>query len=190
MDSPQGVALLAVDAQSAFFRAMVSPDVFLRRCRLAVSAAKALGLPILFTEQVPAKLGPTDADLLLDAGPDATVLPKSEFSAFGAQGLEAKLQELGVEHLLLIGLEGPVCVHQTALDAVRRGLGVTVLADAVTARRPEDQAVCFEALRAAGVSVLPVETVFYSLLRGAGHPAFRDFTELVKTFGQARSTGS
>ena len=154
MDSPQGLALLAVDVQPVFFRAMDSPEVFLRRCRLAVSAARLLGLPTLFTEQAPAKLGPTHPDLLL------------------------------------LGLEGPVCVHQTAIEAVRRGLGVTVLADAVTSRRPGDQAVCFEALRQADVSVLPVETVFYSLLRGADHPAFKDFTELVKAGGQVRSTVS
>ena len=46
------------------------------------------------------------------------------------------------------------------------------------------------ARRAAGVAVLPVETVFYSALRGADHPAFREFTDLVKRFGQVRSTGS
>lgn len=190
MDSPRGLALLAVDVQPVFFRAVDSPERFLRRCRLAVSAARLLGLPTLFTEQVPAKLGPTHPDLLLDAGGSAGVLPKSDFSAFGAAGFEARLQELSVEHLLLMGLEGPVCVHQSAVEAVRRGLGVTVLADAVTSRRPEDQAVCFDALRQAGVSVLPVETVFYSLLRGADHPAFRGFTDLVKAFAQVRSTGS
>lgn len=190
MDSPQGLALLAVDVQPVFFRAVDSPEVFLRRCRLAVSAARLLGLPTLFTEQAPAKLGPTHPDLLLDAGRPAGIFPKSEFSAFGAAGFEERLRELSIEHLLLLGLEGPVCVHQTAIEAVRRGLGVTVLADAVTSRRPEDQAVCFDALRTAGVSVLPVETVFYSLLRGADHPAFKDFTELVKSAGQVRSTAS
>lgn len=190
MDSPQGLALLAVDVQPVLLGAMDSPEAFLRRCRLAVSAARLIGLPTLFTEQAPAKLGPTHPDLLLDAGPATSVFPKSAFSAFGARGLEERLQELAVEHLLVIGLEGPVCVHQSALEASRRGLGVTVLSDAVTARRPEDRAVCFEALRQAGVSVLPVETVLYSLLRGADHPAFREFTALVKDFGQVRSTGS
>ncbi len=181
--------MLAVDAQPAFLPSMTAPEAFLSRCRLAASAARLLGLPVFFTEQVPLKLGPTHPDLLLEAGTPAGTFAKSAFSAFGAEGLAAALEGAAVEHLLILGLEGPVCVHQSALDAVRAGLGVTVLSDAVTSRRPEDQSVCFDALRAAGVSVLPVETVFYSLLRGADHPAFRAYTDLVKRFGQVRSTG-
>lgn len=190
MSSSDGLALLAVDVQPTFFQAMTAPEAFLGRCRLAVSAARLLSLPVLFTEQVPAKLGPTHPDLLLDAGASVERFPKSSFSAFGAEGLADRLAGASVEHLLVLGLEGPVCVHQTALEALRLGLGVTVLADAVTSRRAADQDVCFAALRAAGVAVLPVETVFYSALRGADHPAFREFTDLVKRFGQVRSTGS
>jgi nicotinamidase-related amidase len=180
MIKPEGLALLVVDVQPAFLGALASPDAFVRRCRLAVSAARQLGVPVLFTEQAPGKLGATHPDLLLDAGPGAGGLAKTAFSAFGAEGLEDRLSGLEAGHLLVIGLEGPVCVHQTVLDGLRRGMGVTVLCDAVTARRPEDQAASLRALSAAGASVLPVETVFYSLLGGSEHPAFRAFTELVK----------
>jgi hypothetical protein len=58
-----------------------------------------------------------------------------------------------------------------------------VLSDAVGARRSEDAATCLAALRQAGAHVLPSETVFYSLLRDATHPFFKNYTKLVKSHG-------
>jgi isochorismate hydrolase len=71
-------------------------------------------------------------------------------------------------------------VHQTAVAALRADFGVTLLADAITERRPEDGAVSLAALRHGGATILPVETVFYALLGDAADPRFRAFTELVK----------
>ncbi|NBR32952.1 MAG: isochorismatase family protein, partial [Sphingomonadaceae bacterium] len=87
-ESPSGAAaLLVVDVQPTFLRVMPAGDACLRRCRLAVGAARLLGLPVFFTEQVPAKLGPTHPDLLRAAGEGTPVFGKTAFSAFGAPGL-------------------------------------------------------------------------------------------------------
>jgi nicotinamidase-related amidase len=175
-----GVALLVVDVQPNFLKAMPDGEACLRRCLLAASAAKLLGVPVLFTEQVPAKLGPTHPDLLLAAGEGRAVFGKTAFSAFGAPGLTEAFGKAEVSQLLICGLEIPVCVYQTAMDALREGLGVTILSDTVTGRRSADGLACLEALRAAGAHVLPTETVFYAMLGDATHPQFRAFTELVK----------
>lgn len=173
-------ALLLVDLQPSLVAAVRDGASVLARARLAAAGAALLGIPVLLTEQAPDKLGPTDASLLAAAGPAARVHPKLAFSALAAPGLPEALRAAGADHLLLAGLEGPVCVHQTAVHALAEGLGVTVLADAVGARRPDDQALCLAALARAGAHVLPVETVLYSLLAGADHPSFRALTRLVK----------
>jgi hypothetical protein len=41
--------------------------------------------------------------------------------------------------------------------------------------------VCLDALARAGAHVLPVESVFYALLRDVKHPFFKPYTELVKS---------
>lgn len=174
-------ALLVIDAQPPFLAAVCEGDAVLRRCRLAVGAARLLDLRVLFTEQIPAKLGGTDSGLITAGGDGALVFPKDAFSALEAPGMLAALRDLGADHLLLTGVEGPICVYQTAVHAMAEGLGVTLLTDAVGARRPADQAVVLQALRHAGAHVLPVETVFYALLGGAGHPHFKAFTALVKS---------
>lgn len=172
--------LLLIDLQAPFLGAVADGPAVLARARLAAASSALLGIPILLTEQAPHKLGPTDPSLLAAAGSSARAFPKSSFSSLGAPGLLGQLRDLGADHLLLAGVEGPVCVHQTAVQAMAEGLGVTLLADAIGSRRPGDQRACLDALARAGAHVLPVETVFYALLGGADHPAFRDFTRLVK----------
>ncbi|MFM8333996.1 MAG: isochorismatase family protein [Opitutaceae bacterium] len=176
--------LLAVDLQPAFLDAIPGGARALRRAAFAVAAAQGLGLPIAFTEQVPAKLGPT-APALLALAPGAPVFAKEAFSALADDAIRtALLEKRQTDHLLLCGIETPICIHQTALDARRAGLEVTLLSDAIGARRADDAEACLTALRAAGVHVIPSETVFYSLLGSARHPFFRDFTRLVKTHAE------
>jgi nicotinamidase-related amidase len=178
-----GALLLCLDLQPVFLRAVADGGQVLRRCQFAVASARLLGIPVAFTEQVPAKLGATDPSLLalLDA---PEVHAKDAFSALadGSPSREALLAGRRVKHLLLCGVETPVCAYQTAVDALQAGLPVTVLADCLGARRPDDARACLDALARAGAHVLPAETVFYSILGSAGHPSFRAYTELVKNY--------
>jgi nicotinamidase-related amidase len=177
-NTADGALLLCLDMQPVFLRAVADGGKVLRRCQFAVASARALGVRVAFTEQVPQKLGATDPALLgLAEAPE--VHPKNTFSAL-ATG--SQIAAGGVKHLLLCGVETPICVYQTAVDALRAGLEVTVLQDCVGARREADAGTCLEALARAGAYVLPSETVFYSILGAATHPSFRAYTELVKEY--------
>ena len=176
-----GATLLVVDAQSSLLGAL--PAAAARsvqaRAGLAIAAAAGLGIQVIFSEQAPAKLGGT-APALRKLAPDAPALAKTTFSAIADDAILDALRASSTEHLLLVGLETPICIYQTALGALAEGFQVTVLSDAVAARHSADHAACLAALRHAGVHVLPVETVFYALLHDAGHPFFKTFTSLVK----------
>lgn len=171
--------LLCLDAQPIFLKAMADPATLQRRCAFAVQAAAGLGVDVMFTEQVPQKLGGTAPELLA-AVPQAAVFGKNTFSAFGEIPVREAIQSRKIEHLLICGLETPVCVYQTTLDALAAGLQVTLLSDCLGARRIDDARVCLEALTRAGAHVLPSETVFYALLHDVTHPFFKAYTQLVK----------
>jgi nicotinamidase-related amidase len=174
--------LLVVDMQPAFFPVLAGADQAVKRCALALETARGLGLGLGFTEQVPAKLGPTAPELLAAAA-GSPVWGKTAFSALGDAAVRAALRDRGVRRLLLAGIETPVCIYQTAADALGAGLEVTVLADALAARRPDDARHVLAELARRGARVLPVETVFYRMLRDATHPFFREYTKLVKKYG-------
>ena len=178
---PPGLVLLIIDAQDVFLRALPAGGTPLaRRCAFAAAAARLLNIPVALTEQVPAKLGATNAGVREAAGADAPVFAKSAFSAFAAEALGEWLREHGATHLLIAGLETPICVYLTVLDALAADYEVTVLTDATGGRRPEDFPPIWRLMESAGVRLLPSETVFYSILRDARHARFRDFTALVK----------
>jgi nicotinamidase-related amidase len=182
-DAPPGLALLLVDLQDAFLRALpAGGDSLARRCSFAAAAASLLGIPTAFTEQAPAKLGPTNPAIRAAANPDAPAFAKTAFSAFGADALDPWLRSHDISHLLIAGLETPICIYLTALDALAADFEVTVLADATGGRRTEDFPLIFRQLESAGARLLPSETVFYSILRDAAHPRFRTFTTLVKQY--------
>ena len=180
-DPPVEGFLLCVDMQPVFLAAIPERQRVNWRCSFALEAAAGTGLPVLFTEQVPDKLGGTAPDLLaLSKNPEA--MGKDAFSAFGNDKITARLRASGAKQLFICGIETPVCVYQTARDALKAGYHVTVLADCVGARRAADAAAVLAQLVATGCTVLPSETVFYALLKNARHPFFRDYTALVKKY--------
>jgi nicotinamidase-related amidase len=182
MTKSAATLLLCIDLQPAFLAAIPESQRVHWRCSFALEAAKGLSLPVLFTEQVPAKLGHT-ADDLLELADQPVALGKDAFSALGDQAIAAHLKAAGSKHLLICGIETPVCVYQTAVDARKAGYEVTLLTDCLGARRATDAAAVLAHLAQTGCSVLPAESVFYALLRDAQHPFFRDFTKLVKKYG-------
>jgi nicotinamidase-related amidase len=175
--------LVCVDMQPVFVRAIADGPRVQRRCEFALAAAQGLGLPVIFTEQVPEKLGGTAPELLALA-PGAAIFGKTTFSALAAPAIrDAIVLQQGAEHLLLCGIETSVCVYQTAIAAIAEGLEVTILSDAIGARRADDARTCLDALARSGAHVLPAETVFYALLRDVSHPFFKGYTQLVKSHG-------
>jgi nicotinamidase-related amidase len=184
MPSPSpldGVLLLCVDLQPTFLKSIPDQDALLKRCAFVIEAAVAFGIRVAFTEQIPQKLGGTAPELLALA-PGADIHSKTTFSAFGDDGIKEALRSLDIEHIILCGIETPICIYQTALGAMDANIQVTVLSDAIGARRSADAAICQNALARAGVHLLPAETVFYALLHDAGHPAFKSYTRLVKKY--------
>ncbi len=180
MNTP--AVLLCIDLQPVFIRAMSDPTALMQRASLAISAAHGLQLPILFTEQVPSKLGATEPDLLKLA-PTRKVFPKNTFSTLGNESLRDALSSMAPDRIIICGLETPVCIYQTALDALQSDYNVTILSDAVSARRDSDANHCLTQLRERGAEILPTETVFYAILETVQHPFFKAYTQLVKAHG-------
>jgi nicotinamidase/pyrazinamidase len=76
-----------------------------------------------------------------------------------ARPLGALLAERGIRRLFVGGLATDYCVKETALDAVREGLEVVVLTDAVRAvdLAPGDGARALEEMQAAGARTVTLE---------------------------------
>ena len=76
-------------------------------------------------------------------------------------------------------IETHVCVSQTALDLLDRGIEVHVPADAVGSRHELDYERGLERLERAGAVVSTVESVLFELLERAGTPGFKQVQKLI-----------
>jgi len=174
-----GLAGLILDAQPRLLGGMEGAETLLDSIKVFARSMGALSVPLCVTEQVPDKLGPTE-DGILEACADAPTFSKDSFSAFGCSDFEDWISAGGIEHLLLTGIETPICVYLTAVDAVRRGLTVTVLTDCVSCRRPQDGKWALRKLENLGCHLLPLESLLYAMLKSARHEQFRSISALVK----------
>ena len=77
------------------------------------------------------------------------------YSAFDGTGLGARLRAADVEEVVVVGLATDYCVKHSALDALREGFRVRVLAEATrpVERQPGDGERALEEVRAAGGEV-------------------------------------
>ena len=175
-------ALLVVDVQDAFLNLMDDASNILGRCLFAIQTSLLFGIPVAVTEQVPDKLGPSTAHIL-NAASKGRFFKKTSFSAIGAEGMADYLREKNIKHILVAGLETPVCVFQTVMEALHKGFEVTVLTDCVGSRRSFDgQAIITFLHNKTKAQLLPSETIFYQLLGNADHEHFREYNKLVKKY--------
>jgi biuret amidohydrolase len=72
--------------------------------------------------------------------PGELVIDKPGYGAFHQTLLGKRLEEKGIERLILCGVTTEVCVHSTLREAVDRGYLCTTVSDATAATQPELQA--------------------------------------------------
>ncbi|MEJ8279954.1 isochorismatase family protein [Pseudonocardia spirodelae] len=170
MNSDAAVLLL-VDLQERLVPAVHDGERVVARATRLAEAATLLDVPVIATEQVPDKLGPTVEAL---AGFPHLVMAKSRFAAD-----DDALFPPGRREVVVAGVEAHVCVLQTVLELVGPDRRVLVVADAVGSRSPDDEALALQRARAAGAEVVSSEMVLFEWLRDAAHPRFREVQKLL-----------
>jgi nicotinamidase-related amidase len=175
----EDAVLVVVDVQGKLATLMYEKEKFYKNVVRMIKGAQALDLPIIWTEQLPDKLGPT-IDTIKDALPGAEPLVKNTFSCCGDQKFDDRLKETGRKQVLLTGMETHVCVYQTALDLLNDGYEVYLVADAVSSRDPENRQIGIAAIKDAGAKVTSVEMSLFEMLRVAEGGRFKQVIQIVK----------
>ena len=177
---PQPV-LVIIDVQERLFDAMDAErrDEMIRNIKILGTAARRLAVPVVVTEQYPRGLGRMLPELraLLD---DVVPLDKTAFSCCGAEGFTDRLRAFGAGHVVLAGIEAHVCVLLTAVDLLRNGFRVSIVADAVCSRTPANLELGLAQARQAGAVVTATETLVFQLLGTADTAAFREIAKLLR----------
>ena len=175
----QNCSLVVIDVQGKLAQLMYGKEDLFKNVQILIKAAKILGIPIIWSQQSPKALGetvPEISQLLADNAP----IDKMSFSCCGDEKFNSKLNVLNRRQLLLCGIEAHVCIYQTAVDLLAKGMDVNVIADAVSSRTMENKQIALEKMKAEGLNVSSVEMVLFELLRTAEHPWFKQIAKLIK----------
>ncbi|NXW59110.1 ISOC1 protein, partial [Eurystomus gularis] len=145
---------------------------------ISLQGARLLGIPVIVTEQYPKGLGSTVQEIDLTGA--KLVLPKTKFSMVLPE-VEAALAEIpGVRSVVLFGVETHVCIQQTALELIGRGLEVHIVADATSSRSMMDRMFALERLARTGIIVTTSEAILLQLVADKEHPKFKEIQNLIK----------
>jgi nicotinamidase-related amidase len=169
-------ALVVIDLQEAFRKAIPSFDEIAAAATTLVKAARAIGIPIVVTEQYPKGLGTTVRELAEHLPAETRPLDKVRFSAAEAEGFDLD----GRDQALVCGIETHVCVNQTVLDLLQREIAVHVATDAVGSRTEANRAIGIERMERSGATLTSVEMALFELLGGSDADAFKEVQALVK----------
>ena len=174
--------LVVVDVQEKLLPAIESspPDSIIDAAGRLIKAARILDIPIIYTEQYPKGLGPTDSRIKGLMPPESKPIEKTACSCWRDAAFREALQATDREQVILVGVETHVCIQQTALDLIRVDYVPFVAADAVGSRRPGDAETALRRMQNAGAEISTAESIIFELIERCDHPRFKAILELIK----------
>ena len=179
--------LVVIDAQPGFYGPdrpdadAVAHTSALERAAWVTAVASAMSIPIVVTEEDPARNGSTSAAIGTSLPPGTPVLTKTVFGADGQPDIDSTVRAAGRGTVVLVGTETDVCVAQSALGWHAAGLRAVVVHDAVySAGRGHENGI--RRLRDEGIELVSAKELYYEWLRTlprvreleAAHPALAD----------------
>jgi nicotinamidase-related amidase len=174
-------ALVVIDIQEKLLPPIFQKEQLVRNAQLLIRAAGILKIPALVSTQYAKGLGTTVPEVAsLLPGTDA--IDKTLFSCFGSDVFCSMVKRLPGQRttLLLCGMEGHICVAQTALAALREGYLVHVASDAVSSRTEWNWKIGLDRMRAAGAIISSTEMMIYELMRSSSSAAFKELLPHLK----------
>jgi streptothricin hydrolase len=125
-------ALLVIDMQASLLSDETpNPGEIVPAVQALVAAARATGAEVIWITDT--RVGP-DAALIADFVPEGNelVIEKGACDAFDETDLEAELTILGIERVVICGMQSDACIAATTRAAAANGFTVVLAADGHT----------------------------------------------------------
>lgn len=178
MLTTRNTGLMIVDVQGRLSTLMHDSESLFKNLRVLIAGAKVLGLPVVWMEQLPDKLGPTREEIrdLLEGEP----LVKHTFSGMQNAAIARQVKSLKMQNWLVAGLETHVCVYQTVSDLLREKYDVHLVTDAVSSRTLANKELAIGKMERAGAHLTSVEMALFELQKVAEGQAFKELISIIK----------
>ncbi len=180
MFEPEKTVMLLVDVQGQLAQLMYERDTLFSQLETMIRGMQILGVPIIWMEQIPSKLGPTTERIASLMPPDQKPIDKCSFSCCGEPQFMAAFEAAGRSQVLITGIETHICVFQTGVELMEKGCKVQVVSDCVSSRTLENKQIGLNRLASEGAKITCVEMAFFELMKAARGETFKQMVKLIK----------
>ncbi len=171
--------LLVIDVQEKLFRVMHDKENLLLNLQKLLQGIQVLEVPVLVTEQYPQGLGTTLPDIS-SLIPGFDPVSKISFSCWQNDEFKNRLIKQNRKQILISGIEGHICVYQTACDLIKNGYQTHVVTDTVSSRTSFNRQLALDMMQQVGAWLTGTETVLFELLKAAQGDKFKKISQIVK----------
>ncbi len=175
----ENTSAVLIDVQERLFPHIHRHDELANRTAILLQGLKALNVPILVTEQYVKGLGATIPPLA-EQIEGIKRYEKMTFSCCGNEDFMEEIVHSKKKEIILFGIESHVCVLQTCLDLLSRGLNVVIIEDCVSSRKQSDKEIAIHRMRQEGARISTSESILFELCKAAGSDTFKQISKLVK----------
>lgn len=177
--SRENTLAVCIDYQEKLMPSIHEGEQVLQRAEILVRGLRALGVPVLVTQQYTRGLGAT-VEPVHGALGEYEVFEKLSFGAYDDETFRRAADASGRKNVILFGTETHICVLQTALGMQRAGYHTMLVDDCCGSRRAEDKQSGLLRAMGEGVQISCSETILFELTGVAGTPEFKTISRLVK----------
>jgi nicotinamidase-related amidase len=182
--NPEDSLLAVIDFQEKLVPHIHNYEQVVARAAKLIRGMKALGVPVVVTQQYTRGLGSTVhgiADALGYEDPaDMPFMEKQSFSCLDCDEFKAEIDKSGKNNIIICGIEGHVCVLQTIVDLKNAGYNPVPVLDCISSRRSEDMLAAIKRYEYEKALPTGFESVLFELCRVSGTDTFKVISGLVK----------
>ena len=170
--------LLIVDMQQKLISNIAGSQLLMFNIKKLIDACNLLNVRIAITEQNPLKLGKT-----LESITDNNEYPKfekMEFSCINNKNFIKYINDYNFKNIIVSGIESHICVLQTSMDLLQKGLNILIPRDAIGSRNKMDNDTAFLRLILSGAVASTTESLICELCKTSNRKEFREVSKILK----------
>ena len=174
-------ALVVVDVQERLLTIMDSAiaQQMIQNINLLSQMFTSWNAPIIVTEQYVKGLGHTSPAVKQHLA-HIQPIEKVTFSCCDHAAFNEQLAAFPTKNLVLVGIEAHICVLQTVLQLLEKGVQVTIPVDAVQSSTKLRWKTGLHVMRQAGAVLSTTESILFQLVKRADTEDFKKLLNLIK----------
>ena len=170
--------LLVLDIQERLISNIKGNQLLIFNIKKLIDTCNLLNVRIAITEQNPLKLGNTLESIL--EGKRYPKFEKMEFSCSQNQSFIEYVNKYNFKNIIVCGIESHICILQTSIELLGKGLNILIPRDAIGSRNEIDHDTAFLRLISSGAVASTTESLICELCKTSSRKEFREISKILK----------